>query len=159
MPEEEKKSGAGLWGIVGLLILAVIGYGVFNYTKKDSASELVENTGIAPLDLPETPSVPANRMYRDGTYTVEGNYTSPGGDEKIEVTLVLENDIITDVTVNPLATLPISVNMQGQFIAGVKEQVLGKKLNEVNLTKVSGSSLTPKGWNDAVAKIQAQAKV
>lgn len=159
MPEEQKKSNAGLWSVVGVLILAVLGYGVFNYTKKDSVSGTMENNTTPPLNTPPVPTTPpVTTMYKDGTYSVEGEYTSPGGAEKINVTLVLKDDVIVDATVKSLATLPASVNWQGQFVSGVKAEVVGKKLTEVTLTKVSGSSLTPKGWNDAVAKIMVQAK-
>ena len=99
------------------------------------------------------------KVYMDGTYNSKGNYKSPGGPEQIDVTLVLKDDVITSATVVSLATLPTSKLMQGKFISGVKAEVVGKKLSEVTLTKVSGSSLTPKGWNDAVAKIMVSAKV
>ncbi len=160
MPEEQKKSNAGLWSVVGVLIVAVLGYGVFNYTKKDSVGGMAENNTVPPLNTPpETPATPSvTTMYKDGTYSAEGEYTSPGGAEKINVTLVLKDDVIVDATVKSLATLPASVNWQGKFISGVKAEVVGKKLSEVTLTKVSGSSLTPKGWNDAVAKIMVSAK-
>lgn len=158
MPEEQKKSNVGMWS-AGVLILAILGYGVFNYTKKDSVAEVVENNNLPPINTPETPTTPVvTTMYKDGTYSAEGGYTSPGGAEKINVTLVLKDDMIVDAVVKPLATLPASVNWQGKFSAGVKAEVVGKKLSEVTLTKVSGSSLTPKGWNDAVAKIMVQAK-
>jgi uncharacterized protein with FMN-binding domain len=161
MPEEQKKSNAGLWSVVGVLIVAVLGYGVFNYTKKDPSVESADTT-VPPLTTDENPSVPSTptvtTMYKDGTYTAEGVYTSPAGSEKINVTLFLKDDVIVDATVKALATVPASVNWQGKFISGVKAEVVGKKLSEVTLTKVSGSSLTPKGWNDAVAKIQTQAK-
>jgi hypothetical protein len=42
--------------------------------------------------------------------------------------------------------------------ADYKQYVVGKKIDEVQLTKVSGSSLTPQGFNDALAKIKAEAK-
>lgn len=159
MPEEQKKSNAGLWSVIGVLILAVLGYGVFNYTKKDSVGGTMENNTTPPLNTPPVPTTPSvTTMYKDGTYSVDGDYTSPGGAEKINVTLVLKDDVIVDATVKALATLPASVNWQGKFISGVKAEVVGKKLSEVTLTKVSGSSLTPKGWNDAVAKIMVQAK-
>ena len=156
IPEEQKKSSVGMWS-VGILILAVLGYGVFNYTKKDSVSEVVENNNVPPLNTPETPTTSV-RTYKDGTYTAEGAYVSPGGDESINVTLVLKDGILVDSTVKSLATRPVSVKMQTAFISGYKTLVVGKKLSEVTLTKVSGSSLTPKGWNDALAKIQIQAK-
>ncbi len=159
MPEEQKKSNAGLWSVVGVLIIAVLGYGVFNYTKKDSVSGAMENNATPPINTPPQPVTPSvTTMYKDGTYSVDGDYTSPGGAEKINVTLVLKDDVIVDATVKSLATLPASVNWQGKFVSGVKAEVVGKKLSEVTLTKVSGSSLTPKGWNDAVAKIMVQAK-
>ena len=158
MPEEQKKSNTALISGAVVLVLAVAGYGVFKYTNTAPAENVNTPAVNAPLIPPVvTPTASAN-VYKDGTYTSEGMYVSPGGNEKINVSLVLKDDVIVDATVKSLATLPASVNWQGKFVSGVKEQVVGKKLSEVNLTKVSGSSLTPKGWNDAVAKIQVQAK-
>ncbi len=160
MPEETKSNGAMVWGVV-VLVIALAGFGGYSYMQKGS-TEVSENT---PVDLPLVPRpeegvVPtaSTYMYKDGTYNSKGSYNSPAGAEEIDVTVVLKNDVITDVTVKSLATVDASKNWQGKFIGGVKAEVVGKKLSEVNLTKVSGSSLTPKGWNDAVAKIQVQAK-
>ena len=36
--------------------------------------------------------------------------------------------------------------------------VVGKNIDEVAITKVAGSSLTPKGFTDALEKIKADAK-
>jgi hypothetical protein len=36
--------------------------------------------------------------------------------------------------------------------------VVGKNIDEVNLGKVSGSSLTPIGFNNAIEDIRSQAK-
>jgi hypothetical protein len=36
---------------------------------------------------------------------------------------------------------------------------VGKNINDLKLTKIAGSSLTPMGFNDAVAKIKMKAKV
>ena len=47
----------------------------------------------------------------------------------------------------------------GLFASGFKALVVGKKITDVNLDKVSGSSLTSGGWNEAITKIEAQAKV
>ncbi|TSC70448.1 MAG: hypothetical protein CEO12_382 [Parcubacteria group bacterium Gr01-1014_46] len=147
MPEEKKGNGV-LIGVIVVLILAVAGYGVFKYVKKDSKYEIE----VMP------PVVPPSYMYKDGTYNSKGSYNSPNGTEQIDVTIVVKSDVITDATVVSLASNPTSKTMQGKFISGIKAEVVGKKLSEVTLTKVSGSSLTPKGWNDAVAKIQAQAQ-
>jgi uncharacterized protein with FMN-binding domain len=105
-----------------------------------------------------TESEMAAHEYQDGEFSAEGMYTSPGGEESIDVTLTLQGDVIEDATVVSNATRPISVKMQTAFIEGFKDQVIGKKISEVSLTKVSGSSLTPKGFNDAIEKIKTEAK-
>ena len=85
-------------------------------------------------------------------------YKSPAGTEEIGVTITLKNDIITDVGVEPKATARRSVEMQQDFAANYKPMVVGKNIASVKLGKVSGASLTPMGFNDAIAKIEAQAK-
>lgn len=161
MPDE-KKSHPLFVATVIVLVLAVIGYGLFKYTKKEDTAVNTQENNNNNTEATTTPEVPVvtvpKSTYKDGTYTSDGMYISPGGDEKINVSLTLKDDVIVDATVKSLAVRPTSKIMQGQFIAGYKAQVVGKKLDEVTLTKVSGSSLTPKGWNDAVAKIQVQAK-
>lgn len=104
------------------------------------------------------PSVISSSSYKNGTYEVVGNYASPGGAEHIDIKLTLENDIVTAAEVTPRATLPASKNFQGLFAANFKQYVVGKNIDEVQLDKVSGASLTPKGFNDALTKIKAQAK-
>ncbi len=150
--EPEKKSNISVWVIITLIILA-LAYGAFKYMKRDTTP--IETTTPAPEIPQETPT---SMLYKDGVYKSLGNYVSPGGAEQIDVTLTIKDDIITDATVISLATRPESKLNQGKFLSGYKLLVVGKKLDEVVLTKVSGSSLTPKGWNDAVAKIQTQAK-
>ncbi len=97
-------------------------------------------------------------MYQDGVYEMVGEYVSPGGPETVGVTITLANGVITDANVEVLATRPASVDKQTDFAANYKPMVIGKNIDEVVLTKVSGSSLTPKGFNDALEKIKQQAK-
>lgn len=96
-------------------------------------------------------------QYKDGTYNANGNYVSPEGQESIGVTLTLQNDVIVKADAVAQAHDKNSKAFQAMFIDGFRTQVVGKKITEVHLTKVSGSSLTPKGFNDALAKIEVQA--
>ena len=91
-------------------------------------------------------------------YTATGSYMSPGGEEQIKVTLTLANDIITNAAVTSLAYDRTSQRYQGMFISGYKQYVIGKDISTVDLTYVSGSSLTPKGFDDALSQIESQAK-
>lgn len=95
--------------------------------------------------------------YADGTYEAIGSYTSPGGEESIDVSITLADGVVTKAEVVSNATRPVSQQMQNAFIEGFKEQVVGKNIDEINVTKVSGSSLTPKGFMDALQKIKQEA--
>ena len=111
-----------------------------------------------------TPSVPVavkpkqTSVYKDGTYTATGSYMSPGGNEQITVTITLANDIITSSSVTAGAYDHTSLRYQDMFISGYKQYVTGQNIANVNLTYVSGSSLTPAGFNSALAQIKAAAK-
>lgn len=113
-------------------------------------------TGETPS--PTTTPTTSTSVYKNGTYTATGNYTSPGGAEQIKVTLTIKDDVVVSSSVTALATRPASVNFQGQFVSGYKEFVDGKKIDSLSVSKVAGSSLTGKGFNDAVAQIKTQAK-
>lgn len=95
--------------------------------------------------------------YKDGTYSAVGDYVSPGGAEQVGVTVTLKDGVIVDSSLRVLAERPISVKMQEQVRDGHKTLVIGKPLDEVKLDKVSSSSLTPIGFNDAIEKIKRQA--
>lgn len=133
--------------LVGLIVIAAITLSGCS-TQKSSASA-----------TPTTTMTTETASYKDGEYDVVGDYVSPGGPETIDVKVTLKDNVITDATVVSEATRPESIEWQTKFVSGYKEQVIGKNINEINLTKVSGSSLTPKGFNDAIEKIKSEAKV
>lgn len=154
--DEPKKNNSVYIGTAVALIVAVAVYGFYKYTKK-------EDSTIVPVVIPpiteNTPTEPVvTYLYKDGEYTALGNYTSPGGAETVDVKLTLKDDVVTAVSLTPKATRPISIKMQNTVATNVGALVVGKKLDEVILDKVSGSSLTPKGFNDAIAKIKVSAK-
>jgi uncharacterized protein with FMN-binding domain len=91
----------------------------------------------------------------DGTYTATGGYRSPAGPEKVEVTVTLADGVVTAVEVTPLATDPTSTSFQTRFASGVADQVVGKALADVQVDKVSGSSLTSGGFMAAIEQIAA----
>ncbi len=112
-----------------------------------------------PAPEPAPSPQPVASRFRDGTYNDVGTYTIPTGNtESLGVTLVLSSDVIVDSSVTNMAKDPRSVSYQNDFIAAYKSFVIGKKIDEVSLTKVSGSSLTTIGFNNATDKIEASAK-
>jgi uncharacterized protein with FMN-binding domain len=121
-------------------------------------------TPVTPTKTPvvsTTPPVDTTKKvstYKDGTYTATGTYMSPGGQDSIGVTVTLSKDIITSVSLNLQPGDNTSSRFMNKFASGYQAYVLGKNISSVNLTVVSGSSLTPNGFNDALSKIKSQAK-
>jgi uncharacterized protein with FMN-binding domain len=103
------------------------------------------------------PAATAGGPYRDGTYSADGNYVSPNGQETVGVQLTLAGGSVSDVVITPHPSNPNTKKFQGEFASGIKAQIVGKKLDEIKVSKVAGSSLTSGGFNQAVEKIKADA--
>lgn len=96
--------------------------------------------------------------YKDGTYSADGNYVSPNGTETVGVQLTLAAGKVTDVQITQHPSNPNTRKFQGQFAGGIAAQVVGRNIDELNVSKVAGSSLTSGGFNQAVEKIRAEAR-
>jgi uncharacterized protein with FMN-binding domain len=109
----------------------------------------------------ETPSAAAGSgasSYKDGTYTADGTYQSPAGLGRITVKVTLAKDIVTAIDVNGHATDATAKSYQDAFDSGIAGKVVGKKIDKLNVTIVSGSSLTSGGFDEAIKKIEASAR-
>lgn len=150
-------------GIIVIVVVAVLAYQNMNKAQTQNATTVTEQTQQLPPAQNESmvaePSAAEQAgAYKDGTYTAVGDYTSPGGAEQLGVTLTIANGVVTSSEVEVKATRPISKTRQTDFAENYKPQVEGKSIDEIVLTKVSGSSLSPKGFNDAVEQIKQQAQ-
>ena len=109
-----------------------------------------------PIPTPKPSPAPQSK-YKNGTFTAQGSYFTPGGSENISVSLTINHDVVTASTVTPEATRGISAHFQDVFAQGYKQFVVGKNLSSLSVGKISGASLTPNGFNAAVEQIRAQA--
>ncbi|MFF2842388.1 hypothetical protein [Paenarthrobacter sp. NPDC057981] len=96
--------------------------------------------------------------YKDGTYSADGTYTSPNGQETVGVELTLAADKVSAVNITVHPSNPNTKKFQGEFASGIAAQIVGKDVDELNVSKVAGSSLTSGGFNDALQQIKSQAK-
>ncbi len=94
---------------------------------------------------------------KDGDYEAEGEYANPGGQSMVKVELTLADGKISDITVTPEAANGTSKGFQAKFAGGISGEVVGKSLDELDVSKVSGSSLTSQGFNQAIEQIKADA--
>jgi uncharacterized protein with FMN-binding domain len=147
-------------GLIAIAVIVVLTVGIFAYqkSKKEEISESAPQNKTILITPTIIKEFNQNQKYKNGTYTAEGNYISPGGDEQILVKLTLKDEVIKDSQVESKAVRPSSKKFQKIFIENYKQFVIGKKIDEIKLDKVSGSSLTPKGFNDALEKIKKEAK-
>jgi hypothetical protein len=147
---------------IAIVVLGLIAGGyVYNHNSQTSLSQPA-NTMMSPSVTAGQPGNMTNNMmqgsYKDGTYSATGSYNSPGGTNTLTVSLTLKRGVITDSAVTGSATRGDSAEYQTMFIDNYKSQVTGRSIDSLSLTKVSGSSLTPQGFNDALVKIKAEAK-
>lgn len=111
----------------------------------------------APAAMSSSSSAMAAASYKDGTYSATGEYKSPAGNDEILVSLTLKDGVITASTYEGTAKMGKSKDFQAKFGAGYQADVVGKSIDSLSLGVTNGSSLTPKGFMDAVTKIKVQA--
>ncbi|MFK3678545.1 hypothetical protein ACI2IP_12505 [Microbacterium sp. NPDC090218] len=145
------RKGSAILGIAGLFVLAGCSGNADAESPADGGAS--PDTGSSS----ESSGGDATATYADGTYTAEGSYQTPETVEQISVTLTLADGVVTDVEVTGDPQAPETEQYQGQFIAGIADEVEGVALDELNVSRVAGSSLTSGGFNDAVASIKEQA--
>lgn len=129
-----------------------------------SARKVAAVTGVAGLlvltgcsGAAEAEGVSEPGAYADGTYTADGSYQTPETVEQIAVTLTLEDGTVTDVEVTGDPQARETEQYQGEFIGGIAEEVVGVAIDELDVSRVAGSSLTSGGFNSAVDDIKSQA--
>jgi len=154
MTSTTRRAYAALAATTAVLTLAACG------SDEDAAGP---GTSATPAVTTETGSAPADATgeFRAGEYEATGSYTTPDGQtQSIEVEVELAADgTITDLDADGQAEGGNSEQYQGKFESGINQQVVGKRITELDVDKVSGSSLTSGGFNDAIEQIVSQARV
>ncbi len=149
---------------IAVFIIFCVGAGIIIADHKNNDATSTTPNTVTVVATPATTgtttsnsSTPVTSSYKDGTFQATGSYDSPAGTESVAVSLTLKDGIIESSTVTSEANDGESRRYQGMFISGYKAFVDGKNISDVNVGKVSGSSLTGIGFNAAVAKIKAEA--
>jgi uncharacterized protein with FMN-binding domain len=154
------RIGTALLGVAGIVTLA----GCAGGTNTDAAAPAQAETTAAPAatsapsESAATGSATTSGTYADGTYEATGQYATPESVETVDVSLTLAGDTITAVEVTGDPQAAESKRYQSEFIGGIAGEVVGKKLDEISVSKVAGSSLTSGGFNNAVETIKTEAQ-
>ena len=100
-----------------------------------------------------------SEQFRDGTYSAQGNYLTPGGDEAIGVRLTVASGRVVRSRVEVEATSPTAQQFQRQFASRYAAEVVSRDLASLGVSRVAGASLTSLGFDNALATIKAAARV
>ena len=125
--------------------------------QEPSAASPAAPQSAAPQSAAPQDEAPAG-SYADGEYSAQGSYTPPSNQtEDVDVTLTLEDSVVTALEVTTSGNHPTSKMHQRDFTSKVQEQVVGRNLDELDVDKVGGSSLTSSGFNKALDAIRSEA--
>jgi uncharacterized protein with FMN-binding domain len=147
-------------GIAGLSLAGTVAGCAPSATQSTPATtgNSAETSGAASPSGTSSSLASSGSAYQDGTYSADGNYVSPNGTETVGVELTLASGKVTGVNITQHPSNPNTRKFQGEFAGGIAAQIVGKNIDELNVSKVAGSSLTSGGFNQAVEKIKAEAQ-
>lgn len=121
------------------------------------------NSGTTTIPtLPTSTSTSATTtttLFKDGTYSVNTSYNSPGGMDDLGVSVTILGDKVTAVKVTNGAHDSTSVRYQNNFISNISSVVVGQKIGTLKIGVISGASLTSRSFNDALNKIRTQSQI
>jgi outer membrane biosynthesis protein TonB len=128
-----------------------------NTTPSPSNSNNPTNSPTpAPVAPTPTPAPADSNTYTNGTYSARKSYRTPDGTYEMNVSVTVQNDKVTDSSLS-FDSRGAGSGYSKRFTSGYQSQVIGKDLGSINLSRVSGASLTTNAYNSALADIKSQA--
>jgi uncharacterized protein with FMN-binding domain len=154
------RHGSALVGVAGALLLSGCAAETSSAETPGAAdgSATPQSTAESASPAATADGGSSSTTYKDGSYTADGSYQTPETVEKITVSLTIADDTVTAVKVTGDPQASETTHYQAQFRSGISALVVGKKLDDISVDRVAGSSLTSKGFNQAVATIRTEAK-
>ncbi len=150
------RIGTALLGVAGIATLAGCAGGTTDAAAP--AESAAAPAASSPASTGAAAGSSSSGTYKDGQYEATGQYATPESVETVDVTLTIAGDTVTAVEVTGDPQAAESRRYQSEFIGGIQDEVVGKKLDEISVSKVAGSSLTSGGFNKAVDAIKTEAK-
>lgn len=155
-PDNRKAKITVSIATVSVVVIALVLIGLYeNAQNKTTASSTATSSKVASSS---SSTASASGSYKDGTYSVTTAYYVPHGKETIKVTITLKDGTVTDSAIENSENDPESARFQEDFAAEYKSNVVGKKINSVDVSYVAGASDTAQGFDDALAQIVKQAQ-
>jgi cytoskeletal protein RodZ len=166
--------------VIAVVVLAIVGVGAYFLTNtetpeqpnSDTNQEVVRNDSETPTepmpqedetagsgnDDPAGSSMPDDETAAATPYLSEQTYLTPARtSHELEVSLSVADDgTVVGANVTYDNQDGYSNSHQERFDEAYRDEVVGKKLSEIELSRVGGASLTSEAFNEAVADIRSQ---
>lgn len=137
--------------IGGTVIVLVVGALAYWFNSNNVPQEVVTN-------IKETNTLPdTSTKIKDGEYVAHTQYMTPAGQESVGIKMTLTSGMITNLVVEKRAKDKTSDKFQSRFISGIQSVALNQSIETLSVGVVSGASLTSGAFNQALAKVKAQA--
>lgn len=157
--EETKQPNKVLLGIIiAVILVAIAGAAVALSGQKETSAPAASQDAPSTSEPSSDDTAATTGSYKNGIYKADGTYQSPGGNEIVHLTVTLSDGTITATEFTTDASGGTAREYQEKFIGGYKSFVVGKKIGEIKLDRVAGSSLTSSGFNRALDQIKSDAK-
>jgi uncharacterized protein with FMN-binding domain len=156
----DSNNGSGnkqIWVVLAVLIVIAIIVGGGALVAKGGDDESTEPSTSQSGNT--STKIDNSATYKDGTYTADSNFSTPGGRDNIALTLTIKDGVIADTSAKTMPPDNESVQFDQDFLDAYKKFVVGKSLSQVQVSRVAGASLTTQGFNNALEQIANQAKV
>ncbi len=130
----------------------------FSVDLKEDPIEQIDTINDS-IELLEVETPPVAEAVLTGTFIYDVDYKTPKGVAPLEVSFVVSDNVITEVSLNGEHSQQTSNQYQKLVESELGELIIGKNYMEVSAlpSKVAGSSLTPTAFNQALAQLQAEA--
>ncbi len=146
-----------------VLFIAVMGTGISYYNNKANeealitlpVSSTVVSSTVSVADSSTVFAATSTKPNVNKTISASITYDVPDNYKNIiTVNLILENDIIKDISHTEKAGDETSQMIYDNFSKNLnKAGIIGKKISEVSLSKVGGASLTTKAFMQSLNKL------
>ena len=150
--------------IIGAIIIAgFAALSFFLYTNNTDEVNLSEQEQVIPADEAQVGTLTRDSElesnYQDGSYVASARFWTPKRIEhEIEVRVDIEDNIITDANVVYDGEEP-STPSNIRFDAVYKDSVIGVKIDDIDVSRLGGASLTTDAFNEALGEIKKEASL
>lgn len=156
-----KKVNPALAGLIIIVLIGIVATAIILLTNQMNSTESTTTpaTSTPANNNGNATNERTNGDYENGTFSATGSYSTPGGLESIELSITLDDGVISSTSLVRNATDGEARQYQAEFASAYADMIIGKDVDEVSLSRVAGSSLTSNGFNQALEHIKNEAAI